>query len=239
MSSDSSLWNPPARLEDLMAGEYEVECASAWPMFAGLDVADVLVVSHSSPRIPSQSLHEAASDAVRGLLKSTQVARLLCTRRLILVARTAPGDYLGKSAVLRAQRRGLWESFDDEDLPAGERNEFPIEGSPGHFVGYVDVRPEDAMRSIEFTRTHFAICSAIAGDEAVEPLLAAVASCVSSRDLVQTFVASQAADGVAVFRAFGQFDDAEVSADLFVSTSAWESVAMERQASGPPNEGTL
>jgi hypothetical protein len=208
-------------------------------MFAGLDVADVLVVSHSSPRIPSQSLHEAASDAVRGLLKSTQVARLLCTRRLILVARTAPGDYLGKSAVLRAQRRGLWESFDDEDLPAGERNEFPIEGSPGHFVGYVDVRPEDAMRSIEFTRTHFAICAAIAGDEAVEPLLAAVASCVSSRDLVQTFVASQAADGVAVFRAFGQFDDAEVSADLFVSTSAWESVASERQASGPPNEGTL
>ena len=196
----------------------ENEVASEWPVFEGINVAAVDVMSiywnrlGESPGVPTE--HQADRELV-GILERSPLGRF---SRYKLVAASPGPEPLTKFGLNLARRDKCWGAIEKRGLtlPRGLRTEREVERVPGRFVGQIDISIKDLPQALEVTRNTIAICSATMNSRHDAHVLDAAGAAQRSEELLQKAVGWVSTD-FALGRSSGEFDDVRGSIDIFAA----------------------
>jgi hypothetical protein len=203
-----------------------------WPIFKEFNLSDQLLAL--SVEITKCS-HEKVGVAVAEASQALTSALLASTFRhihLFLVARGSTLEEPHRVAAYVAERHKLWNSMERSGLPIpiGPLSERRVDYDDGKFgfIGTIDFALAELPVALEVTRREDAVCIA-ADPGGCDSLIDEISASYPGGSLGSTSVLGASvrhlADYEFVARAFGQFDDRVVGAEIFGRQDSLDSLA--------------
>ncbi|WP_041289193.1 hypothetical protein [Kribbella flavida] len=195
------------------------EQAGDWPIFHGLSVAEVGVVSVEIARRPDETMVSAAADVSRIL--STALREVLPgDRRFTLLA---VGDKVAtpsRIARFTAERDKLWGALERSGsaLPHGTRVEHSVNGQDHlRFAGTMCFEMGELPRALEVTRTRSAVCVGWTAEHPVDchdECWSIASTATDSTSLLRASIMELRGNRF-VARTYGRFDDSAITSEVF------------------------
>ncbi len=192
------------------------ERAAEWPLFGGIDLPGVEVLSVVARRAGGEPLAAATARAGRVVRDALRAAPGTVEPAITVLVAGHDQRLDQRVATLFYRRRKVWQDLEEAGLtlPAGTRTEQEVTREPGtiRFVGAIHTELSQLVAALEVTRTRHALCLAGPWSDTTFWELASASDRASA--LLRTCVATLARETL-VLRASGGFDDREASADVF------------------------
>jgi len=208
------------------------ESVENWPIFQGVQVAGISVLTVAIRRDPAEAMAPTAAAASAVLAVGLQ--RVLSGREMCsLVAVGKPSSRSTRVAAYHAERDKLWGALEKAGLklPPGERFESEVTGDGDdriRFAGMIRFAIEELPAALEITRTSTAVCIVNDRSDGVTPSHLpdfVNADTADSAVLLKSAVADLG--NYFVCRATGAFDDATVTAEAFATEPLASALATE------------
>ena len=200
--------------------------AQGLPIFEGFDVSSVEEFSITAFRGLDDSIPAAASAASTALTAALQSLWPRNERQFCLIALGGELQISGKVSAHLAERDKLWGQWKSSGigLPAGQRFETNLSIHPGRwrYFGSINFETPQLPVALEVTRVADAVCVAAPGNVSLQSLVQRLATRVldgkplmAGQHSLLPAVVSSLPEGAIAMRAFGAFDDVNISIDVF------------------------
>lgn len=199
--------------------EVAVENAPEWPLFKGVQVAGVKVLSATCRWDLESGRMEATRRALAALFVVIESRVHLDQWELVLIGRSATRASTGRVAAYQAAKLKCWGSLEQLglELPAGDRTEYEVNGAAGVYAGEISLQIDQLPAALDLTRSNRLLCMGFPRDLDHRPIVESLVMLDDRTELLRSAV-SFVPEGFIVLRAHGEFDDPSVSADVFISS---------------------
>lgn len=155
--------------------------------------------------------------AASALLADPVVKALLARREFVVFARTS-GRHgtLNRLGLALAQRKRLWGTFGEDEVPDGNRSEAVVADDTTHFCGAIHVVSGDEMRALELSYNHHALCVALAPGADLDALAQDFGATQTWQESLR-WAAALVPNGAVVFRPWDWMDDKDAGVELWAA----------------------